>query len=93
MSRSSFMAFVLGAPPRGITIDGIIAQVAEKSGIPASQIKSRIRRFNVAHARQEVMRLAHATGRWSMSEIGRQLGRDASSVRHGIAAARGRAGK
>lgn len=84
MSRDRFIAWVTGCAPKGSTIPEIIAAVAAETGISARAISSENRTVKVSAARQEVMRRAYSTGRYSLPEIGRALGRDHTTVSHGV---------
>ena len=60
---------------------------AQKFGVTVSDIMGQRRTWPIAHARQEAMRLAHATDAYTLVQIGRFFGRDHSTVLHGIKAA------
>ena len=77
------------AAARARAISPIVHAVAQASGIPASQIYSRSRKAHVNRARQIVMLAAHERG-MSLSEIGRALGRDHTTIDHGIKAEKAR---
>lgn len=90
MSRERFIAWVTGRAPKGTTIPEIIAAVAAETGISARAIASEARTFKVSAARQEVMRRAYSTGCYSLHAIGKALGRDHTTVAHGIRRANAR---
>ncbi|HEV8035937.1 helix-turn-helix domain-containing protein [Yoonia sp.] len=92
MSRTRFIAWVTGRPIDGWSIASITDAVSRKTGISAEAIMSADRTIRVSSARQEVMRRAYATGRYSLPEIGRALGRDHTTVGHGIRRATERLG-
>lgn len=71
------------------TIRDLALQVCTERCVPIAELMSDARRAQVAHARQEVMRLAVDAG-FSTTQVGRFLGRDHSTVVHGIKAARAR---
>jgi chromosomal replication initiation ATPase DnaA len=90
MSRDRFIAWVTGRAPKGSTIPEIIAAVAAETGISARAIASEARTLKVSAARQEVMRRAYSTGRYSLYAIGQALGRDHTTVAHGVRRAQAR---
>lgn len=57
----------------------ILADVAQRHGIPIADIKSRSRLRPIVHARQEAMALMRDEGR-SLTQIGLFLDRDHTSV-------------
>lgn len=67
----------------------VVHAVAEATGISAREIYGRDRSAHVSRARQIVMLAANERG-VSLSEIGRSLGRDHTTVAHGVAAERAR---
>lgn len=73
----------------GRTIKALVHAVAEATGISAQAIYGRNRSRHVNRARQIVMLAAHERG-MGLSEIGRALGRDHSTVDHGIKAEKAR---
>jgi len=73
--------------PEKLTVRSIADRVARETGIAVADIVGPNRTLPAAHARQEVMRRAHRTGQFSMAQIGRELGRDHTTVIHGINAA------
>jgi chromosomal replication initiator protein len=91
MSRERFIAAITGRPLKGWTIATIVMAVARETGIPRREIVSDNRSFPVAHARQEAMRRAYATGKFSLPQIGKFFGRDHTTVLHGIRRATERA--
>lgn len=84
MSRERFIASITGQPIKGWTIKSIIAAVARETNIHIRAILSGDRSRNVTAARHEIMRRAYATGRYSLPQIGRAMGRDHTSVVNGI---------
>lgn len=90
MSRASFIASITGKPQRPVYPDiaSIIRAVSREMDCPEDRITAPGKgRVDASRARQEVMRRAYATGHYSLPEIGRALGRDHTSVLHGIRAA------
>lgn len=82
------------APPASITIASpvlaqAVAEVAAETGLPQDAIIGRSRHDAVCQARQRAFLLAHQRG-LSASEIARRMGRDHSTVLHGIRAAQSR---
>ena len=75
----------------GIVAD-IVSAVSMETGIKPQAIYSNSRRQRVAFARQLVMYVAHRHG-VSHSAIGRALGRDHSTIMHGIRAEAKRRGE
>lgn len=68
-----------------------IAEVAERYGLSAEDLKGRARVRAVAHPRQEAMAIIHAAGGYSLPQIGRFFGgRDHTTVLKGIRAFRRR---
>lgn len=67
-----------------VLVRDIVDRVALETGISASLIYGRGRRLAVCEARQRVMFEAHSAGLGAMA-IGRAIGRDYSTVTHGIA--------
>jgi chromosomal replication initiation ATPase DnaA len=84
MSRARFIASITGRPIEGWTIETIITAVSRETGIHRRAILSADRSKDVTAARHEAMRRAHATGRYSLSQIGRAMKRDHTSVVNGI---------
>ena len=74
-----------------VEFSDIIKAVSEHRGIPKEDILSACRLRPVAHARQEVAYLASEMTNASLSRIGQRLGRDHTSILHGIRAVRKRA--
>lgn len=79
---------VMGQPPR-MTIRLIAEYVAREHGVAIADILSDSRIRRVTRARQEVMRRAVEAG-FSLGRVGRFLGRDHTTVLHGVNAARAR---
>lgn len=77
--------------PRALLLD-IAREVAAELALDHAEIMSGCRRFDVAHARQMVMFVAHRGG-LSYSAIGRALGVDHTTVMHGVAAHARRVGE
>lgn len=69
----------------------IAAQVSEARGIHMTVMRSKSRLHDVAHARQDAMRLQRSEG-YSLPQIGAFWGRDHTTVLYGIRAAEARAG-
>ena len=65
------------------------AWIANTHGLTVDRFKARDRHREVAWPRQEVMLAAHRAG-YSMPQIGRFLGRDHTTVLHGIRQAEAR---
>lgn len=80
-----------GTTHRG-RLKALLAEHALASGFDAAELRGRGRTADISRARQAFMLAAHEAG-FSLSAIGRFLGRDHTSVRFGIAAAKKRAGK
>ena len=72
------------------TLRQIVLDVARAKGVHRNHIMGRRRLKHYAIARQEVMRRAYETGLFSYEEIGVFLGRDHTTVMHGIKAAQSR---
>lgn len=73
------------------TVSKIVEAVSEATGIPARHILSQKRTAPIARARQIVMYEARLAG-LSYPQIGEALGRDHSSVVHGVRAEKKRRG-
>ena len=69
-----------------------VEEVAAQTGISAKDIKGNRRYANVAAARQLVYYVAHTNG-VTIPAIALAMGRDASTVLHGIKAERSRRGE
>jgi chromosomal replication initiator protein len=68
-----------------ISIDKIIDKVAEFYAIPVNNIREKIRRKEVAHARQVAMYIAKCVTNHSLKSIGLNFGgRDHSTVIHAV---------
>ena len=65
-------------------------RVCHETGVTTEEILGRSRSRSIAHARQDVCRLAHECGA-SYPEIGRALGIDHSTALHGARVASERA--
>ncbi len=74
------------------TVSKIVDAVSEATGIPARHILSQKRTAAVARARQIVMYEARQAG-LSLTQIGDAMGRDHTTVMHGIRAEKERRGK
>ena len=86
MSRYSFMASVLqtaGVPKPRADINTFVVFVARRHGVSPAHIYGDSRRHEFVHPRQEVMWLASRAGH-STTAIGRELGRDHTTIIHGI---------
>jgi chromosomal replication initiation ATPase DnaA len=73
---------------RALRLDGIslmVVDVAAEAGVSAAAILGPRRDKHIAQARQAVMYLARLEGH-SLSDIGRAMGRDHTTVLHGIKA-------
>lgn len=67
------------------TIAEIIAAVAARHGLTPAQLTGPQRVAPVVAARHEAMAEAHATGRWTMGQIGRAFGdRDHTTIAHAV---------
>ena len=64
-----------------------ISRAAEHHGVTVAEIKGRSRLGPVVAARQDVFLALREAG-WSFPRIGRAMGRDHSTVMHGVARAR-----
>lgn len=74
-----------------MTADEIIQRVAKDNGIGVCDIKGKGRHRAVAWPRQQAMFEMHETGKWSLGQIGRLLGRrHYTTVLHGIRAVKRR---
>lgn len=62
----------------------ILADVAHATGVPAATIKGPTRGARAVAARYAFMAQAHATGRYSLAQIGRFVHRDHSTVVYGL---------
>jgi len=62
----------------------IIADVSKRTGVPVHDIKGPSRFRSIVRARHMFMTEAYETGRFSLPQIGRFLGRDHTTVLHGI---------
>lgn len=69
-----------------LTMATILADVAIEHGIDVRVLKGVSRTKHVAHARQQAMAEMRATGLFSLPQIGAFLGRDHSTVLHGVRA-------
>lgn len=72
-------------PPRP-SITEMLREEAVRSGLAFADLKGEARRQDIAHARQRVMLRASRAG-FSAPQIGRVMGRDHTTVLHGISAA------
>ena len=63
-----------------------ISRAAEHHGVTVAEIKGRSRLGHVVAARQDVFLALREAG-WSFPRIGRAMGRDHSTVMHGVARA------
>ncbi len=68
----------------------IVAAAAMAHGVPLRDVLSPRRDAPIAHARQAAMLACREMTAASLPQIGAALGRDYSTVRHGIEAARAR---
>lgn len=66
------------------TLDGILFQVSEKTGIPLSRLKNGDRKREVVDARFVYYRRAKEKTRHSLVEIGKLVHKDHATVLHGI---------
>lgn len=66
------------------SLDGILFQVSEKTGIPLSRLKNGDRKREVVDARFVYYRRAKEKTRHSLIEIGKLVHRDHATVLHGI---------
>ena len=66
------------------SLDGILHQVSEKTGIPVSRLKNCERKREVVDARFVYFRRAKEKTRHSLIEIGKLVHKDHSTVLHGI---------
>jgi len=66
------------------SLDGILFQVSEKTGIPVSMLKNGKRKREVVDARFVYYRRAKEKTRHSLIEIGKLVHRDHATVLHGI---------
>lgn len=89
LTAAEMEACTQAAEVRAGGIRQIVHAVAAATGIPARDIYGRCRTKHVARARQIVMLAAVDRG-MSLSEIGRALGRDHSTVSFGVAAEKAR---
>jgi len=64
----------------------ILADISSETGFTIEQLKSDRCRSALCCARQRFMAEAYATGRFSLPQIGRFIGRDHTTVLHGIRA-------
>lgn len=88
MSRFAFLASVLESadvPRCRASVIAIVGFVARRHGISPAHIYGDSRRPEFVRPRQQVMWLADKLG-YSSAAIGRELGRDHSTVLHGIKA-------
>jgi chromosomal replication initiation ATPase DnaA len=69
----------------GKEAERIVAEVAERHGLTAADLKGPSRLKHISHPRQEAMAALYITGRYSLPGIGRFLGgRDHTTVLVGI---------
>lgn len=61
----------------------ILAAVSVETGVSVDHIMSRRRTDRISRARFQVYRRLRDLG-WNLSEIGRQMGRDHSTITHGL---------
>ena len=66
-----------------------ISRAAEHHGVTVAEIKGRSRLGPAAAARQDVFPALRESG-WSFQRIGKAMGRDHSTVMHGVAVAKAR---
>jgi chromosomal replication initiation ATPase DnaA len=66
------------------SLDGILYQVSEKTGIPVSRLKNCERKREVVDARFVYFRRAKEKTKHSLAEIGKIVHRDHTTVLHGI---------
>ncbi len=76
----------------GDAVAAIVEAVAAETGISAADIRGTRRWANISAARQVVYYAAHRDG-VSVPQIAAAMGRDASTVQHGIKAERERRGE
>jgi chromosomal replication initiation ATPase DnaA len=70
----------------GEFVDAVNLRVANLHGVPVEEMKTRLRRRRVAHARFAAWFLIYQTGRFSLVRLGHLYGgRDHTSICHGIA--------
>lgn len=67
-----------------LTIERIVSEVSASTGVPVRDITSDRRNLHIVAARHEVFWRLHAETDWSVAEIGRRLGRDHTTILHGI---------
>lgn len=69
------------------TMRGIVAEIAERDGIPVALLRGAPRTRFISDARQEAMWRMYQTGRFSLPQIGAFLGgRDHTTILHGVRA-------
>lgn len=73
-------------PPDHRTKPQILADVCLRYEVAVEDVLSGSRWKPVSRARQAFMAEAYATGRWSQPQIGAFLGRDHTTVLHGLRA-------
>ena len=83
MSRQSFINFVAGMPRRSPSIRQIVRDVAAAYGVTPGEILGPNRQRRLVVPRQEAMRRASAAGK-TLTQIGKVMGRDHTTIRHGI---------
>ena len=66
------------------TLDGILARVSERTGIPITDLKNRNRKREIVDARFVYYRRAKEKTKHSLAEIGKIVHRDHTTVLHGI---------
>ena len=73
------------------SMEQMLSAVAEEHGVSVRELKSVNQSRRISDVRRVFMAEAYDTGRFSMTQIGRFLGRDHTTVSTGIAAVRGQA--
>lgn len=88
MSSRRFIASIThgaGIPPQSRAVASYVDYVCRRYGVTQVDIYGRSHSRKYAHPRQEVMWLARQAG-LSFPQIGKALGRDHTSILHGIRA-------
>lgn len=86
------LRIVVEVPERVRHVQAVIDAVCAAYGVSEADIRGPRRMPEIAHARHECMRQLAALG-WSPGAIGRALGRERTTVLHGVKAATRRLGR
>jgi len=90
MSRRTFIRGLMLSVDAQVdaSIAQVIRHVSREAGVSAADILGPIKTWDIAHPRQEVMRIAHRVLGRSLTQIGTVLGgRDHTTILNGIRSA------